>query len=96
MDVGLNGLEVYYRSYELPVVERLRKVATELRLVKTGGTDFHGDRETYAEAHAQLWLPDGVEAPFRAALAGRRWTGSARARIRRLSISTKTEKPIAK
>ena len=29
---GLNGIEVYYRSYEPPAVERLRKVALELRL----------------------------------------------------------------
>jgi 3',5'-nucleoside bisphosphate phosphatase len=70
IDAGLNGLEVYYRSYELPVVERLRKVALELRLVMTGGTDYHGDRETYAEAHAQLWLPDAVERPLRDGLAG--------------------------
>jgi predicted metal-dependent phosphoesterase TrpH len=68
IDAGLNGLEVYYRSYELPVVEGIRRVANELRLVMTGGTDYHGDRETYAEAHAQLWIPDAVEPPFREGL----------------------------
>jgi predicted metal-dependent phosphoesterase TrpH len=68
IEAGLNGLEVYYRSYELPVVEGLRRVADELRLVMTGGTDYHGDRETYAEAHAELWVPDAVEAPLRTAL----------------------------
>lgn len=65
---GLNGLEVYYRAYELPVVRDLERVATELRLVKTGGTDYHGDRETYAEAQAQLWVPADAEPPFREGL----------------------------
>ncbi|MEO8273876.1 MAG: GNAT family N-acetyltransferase [Chloroflexota bacterium] len=68
IDAGLNGLEVYYRAYELPVVHALRKVASDLRLVMTGGTDFHGDRESYAEAHAQLWVPDEIEPPLRNAL----------------------------
>lgn len=65
---GLNGLEVYYRAYEPPTVRDLERVATELRLVMTGGTDYHGDRESYAEAQAQLWLPSEVEAPFREGL----------------------------
>ena len=38
-------------------VRLMRRIADDLRLVKTGGTDYHGDRETYAEAHAQLWFP---------------------------------------
>jgi hypothetical protein len=65
---GLNGLEVYYRAYEPPTVERLRFLATNLRLVMTGGTDFHGDRETYAEAHEELYLPVEAEAGVRAAV----------------------------
>jgi Predicted metal-dependent phosphoesterases (PHP family) len=68
MAAGLNGLEVYYRSYEPPTIAILRDVAAELRLVATGGTDYHGDRENYAQAHAELWLPAEVEIPFRAAL----------------------------
>ena len=68
IDAGLNGLEVYYRAYEPPVVEGLKHVATELRLVMTGGTDYHGDRETYAEAQAQLAVPADAEAPFREGL----------------------------
>jgi predicted metal-dependent phosphoesterase TrpH len=68
IDAGLNGIEVYYRSWELPVVEGVRKVAAELRLVKTGGTDYHGDRETYAEAHAELWFPESAEGQVREGL----------------------------
>ncbi len=69
MAAGLRGLEVYYRTYDRDTVELLRSIATELRLIATGGSDYHGDRETYAEAHAQLWVPPLVEAPLRAALA---------------------------
>jgi 3',5'-nucleoside bisphosphate phosphatase len=57
IDMGLNGLEVYYRAYDQETVEVLRKIAADMRLVVTGGTDYHGDRETYAEAHAELWVP---------------------------------------
>jgi len=66
IDAGLNGLEVYYRAYDPPTVESLRFLATNLRLVMTGGTDFHGDRETYAEAHAELYVPVEAEPPVRA------------------------------
>jgi len=68
IDEGLNGLEVYYRAYELPTVLALKAVATELRLVMTGGTDYHGDRESYAEAQSQLWVPAEAVAPFREGL----------------------------
>ena len=68
MDAGLNGLEVYYRAYDQGTVSLLRDVAARLGLAMTGGTDYHGDHETYAEAHAQLWVPDTAEAPLRAGI----------------------------
>lgn len=68
MAAGLRGLEVYYRTYDQATVEMLRLVADDLGLIATGGSDFHGDRETYAEAHASLWVPPLVEAPLRDAL----------------------------
>jgi predicted metal-dependent phosphoesterase TrpH len=68
MDAGLNGLEVYYRSYDQGTVGLLRDVAGRLGLVMTGGSDYHGDRERYAEAHAQLFVPDAAEAQLRAGL----------------------------
>ncbi|HET9682381.1 MAG TPA: hypothetical protein VFP19_10110, partial [Candidatus Limnocylindrales bacterium] len=68
-DAGLGGLEVYYRAFDRPTVEVVGGVARELRLVATGGSDYHGDRETYAEAHAALWVPPSVEAPLREAMA---------------------------
>jgi 3',5'-nucleoside bisphosphate phosphatase len=60
IEMGLNGLEVYYRAYDQATVAKLHGIATELRLVMTGGTDYHGDRETYREAHAELWVPPEV------------------------------------
>lgn len=68
IDAGLNGLEVFYRAYDQPTVGLLRDVATRLGLVMTGGTDYHGDRESYAEAHAQLWFPPEREPQLRGAL----------------------------
>ena len=60
MALGLRGLEVYYRSFSADTVSELETVARTHRLVATGGSDYHGDHETYAEAHAALWVPPGV------------------------------------
>ena len=51
-DAGLGGLEVYYRSFDSATVFAVGEVATALRLVPTGGSDYHGDTGTYAEMHA--------------------------------------------
>lgn len=59
-DLGLGGLEVYYRHFAAEVVAALRDVAAGLALVPTGGSDYHGDLETYAEAHAGLYVPEAV------------------------------------
>jgi len=68
VDMGLNGLEVHYRAFDPGTVRTMRRIATDHRLVWTGGTDYHGDRETYAEAHAQLWNPAEVAAGIADAL----------------------------
>lgn len=69
VDAGLGGLEVYYRSFDQPTVDAVAKVARNLGLVATGGSDYHGDREPYAATHAGLWVPAEVEAPLRDAIA---------------------------
>ena len=68
IDLGLNALEVHYRAYNLPTVTTLKRIAADLRLLPTGGTDYHGDRESYAEAHAQLWIPEDVATGVRRSL----------------------------
>ena len=67
-DAGLAGLEVYYRTFDGPTVAAMRAVAKRTGLIATGGTDYHGDKETYAEAHAALNVPRAVGDRVRAAL----------------------------
>jgi predicted metal-dependent phosphoesterase TrpH len=55
---GLGGLEVHYRHFDAATVAEMAALAKELRLVPTGGSDYHGDDGTYAQAHATLFVPD--------------------------------------
>jgi predicted metal-dependent phosphoesterase TrpH len=68
--VGLGGLEVHYRHFDADTVAAMAALACELRLVPTGGSDYHGDVETYAQAHATLFVPD-EDAVALSAAAGR-------------------------
>jgi predicted metal-dependent phosphoesterase TrpH len=68
---GLGGLEVYYRSFDLATVEAVGGVADALRLVRTGGSDYHGDLGPYAETHAELWVPPEVGVELKSAIQGR-------------------------
>jgi 3',5'-nucleoside bisphosphate phosphatase len=56
-DIGLGGLEVHYHRFDQQTVASVARVARHLGLVPTGGSDYHGDRESYAKAHARLWVP---------------------------------------
>jgi len=67
-EIGLGGLEVHYRHFSVATIAALARVARDLSLVPTGGSDYHGDRETYAEAHAGLYVPDAVAELLHAAL----------------------------
>jgi len=69
--IGLGGLEVYYRTFDQAHVDSVGRVADELGLVKTGGSDFHGDTGTYAEVHATTWVPAVVGERLLNALARR-------------------------
>jgi 3',5'-nucleoside bisphosphate phosphatase len=68
---GLGALETYYRHFDADTIADLRSVARDLHLLETGGSDYHGDGETYAEAHASLYVPDEVATDLFSAL-GRR------------------------
>lgn len=59
-EIGLAGLEVYYISFDRDTVELVGAVARQLGLLATGGSDYHGDTSSYAEAHASLHVPDSV------------------------------------
>lgn len=60
MELGLAGLEVHYGSFDAATTAVGGEVARSLGLLMTGGTDYHGDTGTYADAHAGLWVPAEV------------------------------------
>ncbi len=72
---GLRGIEVHHRSFDAATMAAMRDVAARHRLVASGGTDFHGDGETYAEAIAETWVPDDVAERLRGLLGGSRAAG---------------------
>ena len=53
----MGGLEVHYRHFDARTVAHMGALAADLRLVPTGGSDYHGDAETYAQAHAEMFVP---------------------------------------
>jgi len=67
-EIGLRGLEVHYISFDRDTVQLVGSVARELGLLPTGGSDYHGDTSTYAEAHAALDVPESDAAALRAAM----------------------------
>jgi predicted metal-dependent phosphoesterase TrpH len=69
-EIGLAGIEVYYITYAPETVTLVADIARRLGLLGTGGSDFHGDTSTYAEAHAALHVPDSVGERLREAMAG--------------------------
>jgi predicted metal-dependent phosphoesterase TrpH len=46
--LGLQGVEVYYPSHSSQAVRKLKKIAAELGLLITGGSDFHGNNRSKA------------------------------------------------
>ena len=60
MDAGLAGIEVHHRSFDAATVSAVGAVAEDLGLLPSGGTDYHGDGETYAEAIAETWVPPQI------------------------------------
>jgi predicted metal-dependent phosphoesterase TrpH len=72
---GLDGLETHHRSFDSETRDRMSTAARLLRLVETGGTDYHGDLGPYAASHAGLVMPDALVAGVRAALRERGWPG---------------------
>ena len=40
---GLDAIEVYHSDHDKETVERYHRMASELGLLMTGGSDFHGD-----------------------------------------------------
>jgi predicted metal-dependent phosphoesterase TrpH len=72
VDLGLAGLEVHYISFPADTVAAVGAVALELGLLATGGSDYHGDTSSYADAHGALVVPDSVGRELHAAIGRRR------------------------
>ena len=60
IDAGLEGLEVYYRTFDQSTVDAMAAIARQHGLVMTGGSDYHGDLGPYAETHSRIWVPPEV------------------------------------
>jgi predicted metal-dependent phosphoesterase TrpH len=67
-DWGLGGLEVFYRRFEPATVERMVQVAANRGFVATGGSDYHGDTMSYADAQLTTSVPESVGEALLAAL----------------------------
>jgi predicted metal-dependent phosphoesterase TrpH len=57
MDWGVRGLEVYYRRYLPSTVTAMTDLAARLEVLATGGSDYHGDTMSYAEATQTTYVP---------------------------------------
>jgi predicted metal-dependent phosphoesterase TrpH len=42
-DAGLDALEAYHSDHDQSTIDRYRMMASDLGLLTTGGSDFHGD-----------------------------------------------------
>ena len=73
MQAGLTGVEVYYKNLGPDEVDRFATLATKLRLIASGGSDYHGihddEREpgdiTFENARVDEFVT-GLEAQWRA------------------------------
>jgi predicted metal-dependent phosphoesterase TrpH len=70
MDWGVRGLEVYYRRFVPESVSAMVEVAARLGLLATGGSDYHGDTGSYAEATRTTYVPLEAGERLMAALDG--------------------------
>jgi predicted metal-dependent phosphoesterase TrpH len=57
MDWGVRGLEAYYRRFERETIDRMVALSDELGLLRTGGSDYHGDKMSYAESNLTTHMP---------------------------------------
>jgi len=55
---GLDALEVYHSDHDEAAIERYRQMASDLGLLMTGGSDFHGDPMHGIEPGASTLPPD--------------------------------------
>ncbi len=49
VELGLDGIEVFYPGYFPKAEKSLAKLAGKYKLVMTGGSDYHGDNKSYSK-----------------------------------------------
>jgi len=52
VEAGLDAIELYHPDHDAEAVERYRSIASRLKLLATGGSDFHGDSDHGGEPGA--------------------------------------------
>jgi predicted metal-dependent phosphoesterase TrpH len=60
MNYGLRGIEAYHRSHSPALIEFHCSLAEKYGLIVTGGTDFHGISDGYAQTLSRLHMPAWV------------------------------------
>ncbi len=59
-DWGLGAIEAYHSSFDAETASRMAALAEAEQLLPTGGSDYHGDTWTYAEAQSVTHVPDAA------------------------------------
>ncbi len=59
LDLGLAGIEVFHSDHNAEWIDKCEKLATKFKLLKTGGSDFHGTNK----AHIPLGVARGHRIP---------------------------------
>jgi predicted metal-dependent phosphoesterase TrpH len=59
VDQGLAGIEVFHSDHNAEWIEKCRSLADRYKLLKTGGSDFHGTNK----AHIELGVARGQRVP---------------------------------
>jgi len=62
VELGLDGLEVFYPSHSSKVKKHLQMLANKYNLLCTGGSDYHGDhqRRLFAGEAGSICPPDSI------------------------------------
>lgn len=45
VEAGLDAIELYHPDHDAKAIDRYRNIASQLKLLATGGSDFHGDAD---------------------------------------------------
>ncbi len=62
MDYGLKGMECRYSGYTPEMTQYLEHLAEEYGLIKTGGSDFHGENKP--RIHLGYGINDNLDVPY--------------------------------